>query len=149
PALTAAGRPWGRLGLVILGSLALIALMMASDHCRIIVYRLFAVQIAAIPFFALRPGPESRRIPASLGLCFAARVFWARFGQAGSSLSLVADRRTDKRPCGREFPSAWWQSVAAARVMTLPAVVAWVWIKLGRRQPPGPTKCALGLLFAP
>lgn len=147
PALTAAGRPWGRLGLVILGSLALIALMMASDHYRVIVYGLFAVQIAAILFFALRPGIESRRIAAILVLFFAAQVFWAIFEQAGSSISLFADRLTDNRLFGREFPSAWWQSVNSAWVITLAPLFAWMWIKLGRRQPSSPTKFALGLLF--
>ena len=49
-------RPWGKLGLVALGSLALIAAMKASDTYPVIVYVLFAIQIAAILFFAFRPG---------------------------------------------------------------------------------------------
>src|SRR5690606_4917589 len=67
--------------------------------------------------------------------------------QAGSSISLFADRLTDNRLFGREFPSAWWQSVNSAWVITLAPLFAWMWIKLGRRQPSSPTKFALGLLF--
>jgi POT family proton-dependent oligopeptide transporter len=95
----------------------------------------------------MRPSIESRRIAAILVLFFAAQVFWAIFEQAGSSISLFADRLTDNRIAGREFPSAWWQSVNSAWVITLAPLFAWMWIRLGPRQPSSPAKFALGLLF--
>ena len=147
PALESAGRPWGKLGLVALGSVALILVMVASDRYRAIVYGLFLAQIIAIVVFAMRPTIESRRIAAILVLFFAAQVFWAIFEQAGSSISLFADRLTDNRIAGREFPSAWWQSVNSAWVITLAPLFAWMWIRLGPRQPSSPAKFALGLLF--
>ena len=147
PATQGEGRAWGRLGLVAIGSVALILLMVASDRYRVIVYGLFLAQVAAIIFFAIRPDVESRRIAAILVLFFAAQVFWAIFEQAGSSISLFADRLTDNRLFGVEFPSAWWQSVNSAWVITLAPLFAWLWIKLGPRQPSSPAKFALGLLF--
>ncbi len=147
PTTQGEGRPWGRLGLVAIGSVALILLMVASDRYRVIVYGLFLAQVAAIIFFAIRPDVESRRIAAILVLFFAAQVFWAIFEQAGSSISLFADRLTDNRLFGVEFPSAWWQSVNSAWVITLAPLFAWLWIKLGPRQPSSPAKFALGLLF--
>jgi POT family proton-dependent oligopeptide transporter len=143
----AAGRPWDKLGLVTLGSLALIGLMIASDHYRIIVYALFALQIGAILFFAFQDDLEKKRIAAILVFFFAAQVFWAIFEQAGSSMTLFADRLTRNEVLGMEFPSSWWQSVNSGWVIALAPVFAWVWIKLGAKQPSSPAKFALGLLF--
>jgi POT family proton-dependent oligopeptide transporter len=147
PPSTAVPRPWGKLALVAVGSLALIGLMIAADYFRSIVYVLFAIQISLVLFFAIRPDLESRRIAAILVLFFAAQIFWAIFEQQGSSMSLFADRLTDNRILGVAFPSAWWQSVNSAWVIVLAPCFAWLWIKLGSRQPSSPTKFALGLLF--
>ncbi|HUR59976.1 MAG TPA: peptide MFS transporter [Opitutaceae bacterium] len=147
PALTAEGRPWGRLLIVAIASLALIGIMMAADTRPWIVYALFGTQIAAVLYFAFQRSDESRRIAAILVFFIAAQIFWAIFEQAGSSISLFADRKTDNRIFGWQFPSAWWQSVNAAWVIILAPIFAWMWIKLGPKQPSSPVKFTLGLLF--
>ena len=147
PDLTAHGRPWGKLWLVFAGSLALIGVMILSDYHQWIIIALFAVQVAAVLFFALRKDEESRRIAAILVFFIAAQIFWAIFEQAGSSMSLFADRLTDNRVFGIGFPSAFWQSVNSAWVILLALPFAWVWTKLGSRQPSSPMKFTLGLLL--
>jgi POT family proton-dependent oligopeptide transporter len=140
-------RPWGRLGLVALASLALIAAMKASDEHPVLVYALFAIQIAAILFFAFRAGQDGKRIAAILVFFFAAEIFWAIFEQTGSTISLFADRLTRNEIFGWSFPSSYWQSVNSVWVILLAPVFAWLWIRLGSRQPSSPVKFALGLLF--
>jgi len=147
PALEADGRPWGKLGLVALGSLALILAMKASDTYPAIVYALFVVQVAAILFFAFRSDPDSKRLAAVLVFFFAAEIFWAIFEQTGSTISLFADRLTRNEVFGSAFPSSWWQSVNSIWVILLAPVFAFLWIKLGTRQPSSPLKFVLGLLF--
>jgi POT family proton-dependent oligopeptide transporter len=140
-------RPWGKLVLVLLGSLALITAMWFSDTYKWIVYLLFALQIVLILFFAFRPGQDSKRLAAILVFFFAAEIFWAIFEQTGSSISLFADRLTDNRMFGWGFPSSWWQSVNSIWVILLAPVFAWLWIKMGPKQPSSPVKFALGLMF--
>ena len=140
-------RPWGKLGLVALGSLALIAAMKASDTYPVLVYVLFALQIAAILFFAFRPDQDSKRMAAILVFFFAAEIFWAIFEQTGSSISLFADKLTHNVAFGQSFPSSWWQSVNSIWVILLAPVFAYLWIALGHKQPSSPMKFALGLLF--
>ena len=147
PPAAAQPRPWAMLALVALASLALVGIMIAADYYRAIVYGLFTLQFALIIFFALRPTLESRRIAAILVLFFAAQVFWSIFEQAGSSMSLFADRLTDNRVGAWGFPSTWWQSVNSTWVILLAPCFAWLWIRLGSRQPSSPAKFALGLLF--
>jgi POT family proton-dependent oligopeptide transporter len=147
PPAASGPRPWGKLLLVGLGSLALVGVMLAADYYRIIVYGLFVFQIVLILFFALRPKVESRRMAAILILFFAAQIFWSIFEQAGSSMSLFADRLTNNSLLGWQFPSSWWQSVNSGWVVALAPIFAWLWLKLAHRQPSSPAKFALGLLF--
>ena len=148
PAPEAGGsRPWGRLGLVALGSLALIVAMMASDKYPAVVYVLFGLQIVAVLYFAFRPDQDSKRLAAILIFFFAAEIFWAIFEQAGSTISLFADKLTRNELFGYTFPSSWWQSVNSVWVILMAPVFAFLWIRLGTRQPSSPVKFALGLLF--
>ncbi|HEY3038540.1 MAG TPA: peptide MFS transporter [Pyrinomonadaceae bacterium] len=75
-------------------------------------------------------------------------VFWMTFEQAGSSLTLFADRLTRTTIFGWEYPSSWFQSVQPIFVILLAPVFAGIWQKLGERQPSSPGKFFFGLLFA-
>jgi POT family proton-dependent oligopeptide transporter len=90
---------------------------------------------------------EWKRIAAMLVFFVFAAVFWTGYEQAGSTLNLFGDRYTRLSILGFAFPSSWFVAVQAAFVILLAPVFAWVWIKLGPREPSSPTKFALGLLF--
>lgn len=75
-----------------------------------------------------------------------AAVFWAVFEQAGSTLSLFADRNTSRQMAGSPFPASWFQSLNAIFIVTFAPVFAWLWMTLGNRQPSAPTKFAIGLI---
>jgi POT family proton-dependent oligopeptide transporter len=93
--------------------------------------------------------PAERRRLYVIGILFvAAAVFWSVFEQAGSTLTLFAERSTDNRALGREFPSAWWQSANALFVIALAPLFTWLWLRLGPRNPGYPAKFAWGLLLA-
>jgi POT family proton-dependent oligopeptide transporter len=77
-----------------------------------------------------------------------ASLFWAAYEQSGSTLNLFADRYTRLSVFGFSFPSSWFQSVPAAFVILLAPVMAWLWLKLGNREPSSPAKFVVGLLFA-
>ncbi len=76
----------------------------------------------------------------------AAALFWSVFEQAGSTLNLFADRNSRNEFFGRTFPSSFYQSANAIFIIILAPIVGWVWLKLGRRDPPSPFKFAIGLL---
>ena len=76
-------------------------------------------------------------------------VFWLAFEQAGSSLNLFTDTRTDRVLAGFEIPTTWFQSVNAGLIFLLAPLFAALWSWLGRRgRDPGQSvKIALGLAF--
>jgi proton-dependent oligopeptide transporter, POT family len=48
---------------------------------------------------------------------------------------------------GHSFPSSWFQSVQPVFVILLAPVFAWLWVRLGPREPSSPAKFAFGLFF--
>jgi POT family proton-dependent oligopeptide transporter len=76
-------------------------------------------------------------------------VFWLAFEQAGSSLNLFTDARTDRLLGGFEVPTTWFQSVNAGLIFMLAPAFAALWSWLGRRgrDPAQAIKIALGLFF--
>jgi len=91
---------------------------------------------------------ERGRLWAIVALFLAAAFFWGAYEQAGSSLNLFAERSTD-RVVGSwgEFPAGWFQQVPAFFVILTAPLFAWLWIRMGKRQPSSPAKFALGLTF--
>jgi POT family proton-dependent oligopeptide transporter len=90
---------------------------------------------------------ERKRLIVVLVLFIGATVFWSVFEQQGSSLNLFAERNTDTRILGHPFPPSWFQSVGSVFIILLAPVFAWIWIRLGKRNPTSPTKFAIGLFF--
>ena len=89
-----------------------------------------------------------KRIGAIVIFFVFATIFWGAYEQAGSTLNLFADRYTRLSIAGFSFPSSWFQSVQPIFVILLAPVFAWLWLRLGDREPSSPMKLALGLFFA-
>ena len=96
----------------------------------------------------LLAGDEFKRVLVIFILFVFSIVFWMTYEQAGSSLTLFADRFTQKAILGWEYPSSWFQSVPAIFVIIFAPVMAALWLKMGVRQPTSPGKFTVGLFFA-
>lgn len=90
---------------------------------------------------------EKKRLLAITILALFSILFFMALEQAGSSLNLFADRLTRHELMGLNFPSSWLQAANPIFVILFAPVFAWLWIKLGSRQPSSPTKFVLGLIF--
>lgn len=109
-----------------------------------------ALPIAYFAFILTRPEwteVERKRIGVVSILFFFSMLFWAAFEQAGSSLTLFADRLTLNQILGYTFPSSWFQSVNSIFIIALAPAFSVLWVKLGDREPSSPAKFAYGLLF--
>jgi POT family proton-dependent oligopeptide transporter len=90
---------------------------------------------------------ERKRFVATAVLYLASALFWSAFEQAGSTLNLFADRSTNNQIFGHPFPSSWYQSLNSLFVITMAPVFAWLWVRLGKREPSSPSKFAMGLVL--
>ncbi len=96
----------------------------------------------------LLKGDELRRVLVIFILVVFSIIFWMTYEQAGSSMTLFADRLTRTQVFGWSFPSSWFQSVPAVFVIILAPVFAFIWQTMGDRQPSSAAKFAFGLFFA-
>jgi proton-dependent oligopeptide transporter, POT family len=121
---------------------------------------LLAISTAVFAWMILGKGwslQERKRAGAILVLFIASAIFWAAYEQAGSSLNLFAELNTNRRVSdlipglfshiSYVYPASWFQTVQPIFVILLAPVFAWLWIRLGRREPSSPAKFSVGLLF--
>ena len=94
-----------------------------------------------------RDRDERKRHLVIFVLFLGAAVFCSAFEQAGSTLNLFAERSTRTSILGFNFPASWLQSVNALFIIILAPVFAWLWLRMGRKEPSSPGKFAFGLLF--
>ena len=153
----AVARDW-RILWFIVAAIALVALLMFTGVLQVAATTLSAhamkVMLAAtgayfvyLLFFAGLTSAEQRRIIVLLVLVMASTLFWAGYEQAGSSLTLFAERNTDRMLGGYEFPAAWFQSVPAVWVLVCAPLLAslWMWLAAKGRDLSVILKFALGL----
>ncbi|HWA41433.1 MAG TPA: oligopeptide:H+ symporter, partial [Gemmatimonadales bacterium] len=70
------------------------------------------------------------------------------FEQAPSTLNIFARDNTRNSIFGWTYPSSWMQSVNSFFIIVMAPVFAWIWLKLGSRDPSSPMKFGIGLTFA-
>jgi POT family proton-dependent oligopeptide transporter len=92
---------------------------------------------------------ERQRIWAIYIIAFFVIFFWAAFEQAGASLTIFADKNTDRFLFGWEVPASLFQSVNAVAIVLFAPIFAWLWTFLGSRklEPSSPLKQAIGLFL--
>ena len=69
-------------------------------------------------------------------------------GVRASRLDAEPLRRSSTRNevLGFAFPSSWFQSVNALFIIIFAPMFAWLWLKLGSKQPSAPLKFSIGLI---
>lgn len=92
---------------------------------------------------------ERSRIWVIFILAFFVIFFWSAFEQAGASLTIFAERQTDRHVMGFEMPASWFQSVNPLAIITLAPIFSWLWGWLSKRhlEPASPKKMAYGLVL--
>jgi proton-dependent oligopeptide transporter, POT family len=157
-------RPWRAFLGVVTATALVLALVLLSDlvdRFAWIRYGYVGVPVATILWFGFRKDVTKKRIAAVLVFFVAAMTFWAIYEQTGSTIALFGETLTDRRlpdaggfsafgrtfSIGSPFPASFFQSVNPAFIFLLAPVFAWLWVRLGARQPSSPLKFVLGLGF--
>lgn len=150
-----------KLGLSIFAGL--LVLMIGLAWARIITlnpvsiatFSIYAIGGCAVLYFSyvlifeeLTP-VEKNHIKAIAMFFVASCVFYFGYEQQGSSLTLFANRYTNRFIGTFEFPSGWFQTIPSGAVIVFAPVFAWLWVSLSRKKldPAIPVKFALGLIF--
>jgi POT family proton-dependent oligopeptide transporter len=100
-------------------------------------------------FFAGLDSAERKRVLVMIALFIACAVFWAGFEQTGASLTLFAERYTDRHIFGWEISAGMLQNINPFFIILFSPAFAALWVNLGRRNMDfsAPAKFALGLIL--
>jgi POT family proton-dependent oligopeptide transporter len=90
---------------------------------------------------------ERKKLAAIIVFFIASALFWSAFEQAGTTLSLFAQRNTRLSIFGWEFPASWFQILNSLFLVLLAPAFAAMWIRMGKREPSTTAKFAWGLIF--
>jgi POT family proton-dependent oligopeptide transporter len=129
-------------------ALALIALVVLLFFFRIVTVSPLALRAQAMTvmvgavvayflyllLFAGLAGSEKKGIAVLAVLVAASTLFWAGYEQAGSSLTLFAERHTNRMWGNLEFPAGWFQTVPAVFVLLFAPLLAGLWSSLAARR---------------
>ncbi|MCA0990613.1 peptide MFS transporter [Pseudalkalibacillus hwajinpoensis] len=144
-------------GLVVVGLTIILGITIPAGLFTLNVFinlvGIFGIVVPTIYFIVMYYSPnttqtERSRVIAYIPLFIAAVMFWAIQEQGSTILAVYADKRTELEFMGISISPAWFQSLNPLFIILLAPVFAWMWMKLGHRQPSIPKKFSFGLLFA-
>lgn len=107
----------------------------------------------ALPVFIITDRTLTPTDKSRIGVIYIIAVFviffWSAFEQAGSSLTIIADRQCNRHIGAWEMPTTWFQSINPIVVVTFAPVMAMMWEWLLKRgiNVPSTVKQALGLFL--
>ena len=141
--------------LTIIGSIGIIFFMlnfkqMFKSDLEIISYFIYGAMVI-MPIVILSDKGlskvEMKRIMVIFILAFFVIFFWGAFEQAGASLTLFADRQTERTLFGWDMPASYFQSINPLSVIILAPIFTIIWGFLYARklEPSSPKKMAIGL----
>jgi POT family proton-dependent oligopeptide transporter len=154
-----AQKRWLWIGIVgTAAAIGLLALLSASGAVAVtpeaianLVGLLLIVLSGGVFTWLLRAGDwtpvEKKRFIVIVVLFLASALFWSAFEQAGSTLNLFAERSTEKTIFGYSYPASWFQSINSLFIIALAPLMAWLWVRLGSKEPSSPAKFAWGLIL--
>jgi POT family proton-dependent oligopeptide transporter len=132
-------------GLIATGAVSLVNF---TNYMQYAIPGLTLLYFAYIGFFDSSLTKEEKKRVAVLFIFFVgAAVFWSGFEQSSTTLTIFAERYTDRHIFGWEMPASWLQSANSMFILIFSAIFAALWIYLSKKKmnPSTPLKFGLGL----
>ena len=144
-------RPLNMLGgLILLSAIMITALYIDTRVVDYLTYVLIASPIL-IGFIIFSDKTlstiEKQRVAVIFSVSFFVVFFWSAFEQAGASLTFFAEEQTQRDLGFFTVPASFFASLNSIYVVLFAPLFAWLWLKLGKREPSSPTKMSLGLFL--
>ncbi|HEU4632752.1 MAG TPA: peptide MFS transporter [Flavisolibacter sp.] len=146
-----ATNPLLMVGGLLLFSLLTIGLIYVDAKVFSYLFYLLIASIVLIAFIIFTDKTLDRNEKSKVGVIFIVSFFviffWSAFEQAGASLTFFAEEQTQRQVGSYLVPASLFQSLNSIFVIVFAPLFAWLWLKMGKREPSSPTKMALGLFL--
>ncbi|GLB47341.1 MFS transporter [Philodulcilactobacillus myokoensis] len=145
---------------VILGiiALAVIIFIMSLNHAlniaNIITLITIITLLLTVVYFVIMltskkvDSVERSHVWAYIPLFIASAIFWAIEEQGSSILAMFAATQTQNHVLGLTIPASFYQTLNPLFILIYSPIFAWLWGKLGKRQPGSPVKFSMGMVIA-
>jgi proton-dependent oligopeptide transporter, POT family len=132
------------LGIVVVNPVLLVTYLTIFICLAVVLYFSYLV------FFTKTNMREKKQLIICFILLIIAALFWSAFEQKPTSFNVFAQDFTDKNVFGFDIPTVWFQSINALFIITFAPVMAWLWVKLGKKNkdPSYISKFIIALLLA-
>jgi POT family proton-dependent oligopeptide transporter len=137
-------------GLIILSAITIALIYIDAKVFNYLFYLLIAciLLIAFIVFTDKKlSSAEKSKVSVIFIVSFFVIFFWSAFEQAGASLTFFADEQTNRNLGSYVVPASFFSSLNSVFVVAFAPLFAWLWLKLGKKEPSSPTKMAIGLFL--
>jgi POT family proton-dependent oligopeptide transporter len=146
---------WLNPALIIIGMLAFAAFMIGVIYLDTRINYLFYLITASFIFIIYLilsdkslNKDERQRIWVMVIIAFFVVFFWGAYEQTGASLSVFARDKTNLNVLGLfNMPPSFFQSFNSAFIIIFAPLFAWMWLRMGKKQPATPTKMGIGLIL--
>lgn len=129
----------------------IVAYIMAQPLLGKVMFFVYIAAMVGIPLWAVfsLKSKERDRMIVAVVLTFFSVVFWTLFEQAGSSMTLFAERNTDRNIGDYLMPAGQVQIFNPLFIVIFAPIFSVMWAKLGKagREPSVPLKFAIGLIL--
>jgi proton-dependent oligopeptide transporter, POT family len=143
--------PFFMAGGLLLFSFLTIGLIYIDAKVFSYLFYLLIASILLIAFIIFTDKTLDRHEKSKVGVIFIVSFFviffWSAFEQAGASLTFFAEEQTQRQVGSYLVPASLFQSLNSIFVIVFAPVFAWLWLKMGKREPSSPTKMSLGLFL--
>lgn len=138
-------------GSLLVFSLISIGLIYADVKIFSYLFYLLIASILLIAFIVFSDktltGLEKKKVAVIFTVSFFVIFFWSAFEQAGASLTFFAEEQTNRDLGFFVVPASFFQSLNSTFVVILAPIFAFLWLKMGKREPSSPMKMAMGLFL--
>lgn len=138
-------------GSLLVFSLVCIGLIYADVKIFSYLFYLLIASILLIAFIVFSDKTlsalEKKKVAVIFTVSFFVIFFWSAFEQAGASLTFFAEEQTNRDLGFFVIPASFFQSLNSTFVVILAPVFAFLWLKMGKKEPSSPMKMALGLFL--
>lgn len=138
-------------GSLLVFSLVCIGLIYADVKIFSYLFYLLIASILLIAFIVFSDKTlsalEKKKVAVIFTVSFFVIFFWSAFEQAGASLTFFASEQTNRDLGFFVVPASFFQSLNSTFVVILAPVFAFLWLKMGKREPSSPMKMAMGLFL--
>jgi proton-dependent oligopeptide transporter, POT family len=104
------------------------------SYLAIMTFSILILYFVYLIFIAKTTSQEKKQLVVCFILIVAAAIFWSASDQTYTSITLFTEDFTNRSVLGFMIPTAWFQAINPIFIIIFSPILAFIWVKLGRKN---------------